>query len=907
MTDTIRDLSGAGGQPPSARHEPPEAGEAIGPYRVIRPLGRGGMGAVYLARHQETGAVHAVKVMLPELFGEDAVEAMSRFRREAEMLARVDAHPAVVRVHAVGQSDRGLPWCALEYVEGESLAERLRRGPLRPRGAARLVATLARGVERLHEFGTIHRDLKPANVLIGADGRARIVDFGLAFDLLDRRRLTITGEILGTPGYMAPEQIEGGAPSPSIDVWGLGALLYAALTGDAPFTGADAHAVMIDVCTRSPASPRARNPKVSPALEAACLKALAKAPVDRFASAADLADALERALAEPDGPIGSRGARVGWVAAAIAAVGLVVAAVVVVVVAASSGTRDAPSAASASASTAASGTAPRGATPIAPAPPAVSPPSPDPDEARPTRSPSELVSAFVVAVRADDDDGADEALRALVRHPDALPVLDLQVVAELQQRVNLGQFGAARGVVQLERALRIGAFLEIHGRSHLSEAHIDDAWDGVPLGMVESVADAESNLEPATRNPAVLVLASRIAEEVRNPGTSASREAARKRWIQAAEETGVSTRWFHVLLADAWYELKDGGDHHEERVRDHRRLAVEAERGLSDRWPIVGAFELEASAEALDDGAEEDPDAARAALALALDLLGRYEAAADAARSLEGGMVALDRPWIELLSEPLAAAIHELAKYFRDLDAPDCCGRDLVVDDASSGRAALPGESPIDEIFRRTLALFDWSWDNNGEARDVLKDAAEHHLEHGRIVDALRLREEWIARRRETRDDEELWQVIPWYLAVATLKMDADRTDEARRDLDAAAELARIHRRATGEGASLLEARATAFARARVQLVRSQLLSEDERSAALDEIVADLRAAGVATRGLLRTNPRHALSRLDATVDEALKAAIKAEKDDELLRDWKKQRRSARSFLEDIRDLTRED
>ncbi len=281
----------------------PELGDLVGPYRIESVLGRGGMGAVYRARHTETGVVHALKVIRTDLVDDDAEFAFERFRREVEVLARIDAHPGIVRVHT-GEVDAGLPWCAMDLVSGRALDEELVGGPLPSKRAARIVADAARAVAHAHRKGVIHRDLKPQNVMIDAgDGSARVVDFGLAHDVFASKRLTLTGEVLGTPAYMAPEQIlppsEGGGPNAVTaltDVYGLGAILYHLLAGRPPFTGDD-QSIMIDVISTDASSPSSsRGEPVPTDLETVCLRALAKNPAARYPSAAALADDLERWL-----------------------------------------------------------------------------------------------------------------------------------------------------------------------------------------------------------------------------------------------------------------------------------------------------------------------------------------------------------------------------------------------------------------------------------------------------------------------------------------------------------------------------------------------------------------------------------------------------------------------------------
>ncbi|MGE0706830.1 MAG: serine/threonine-protein kinase [Planctomycetota bacterium] len=261
----------------------------IGPYLLFDELGRGGMGAVYRARHAELGREVALKVQHEELGNEVDRE---RFLREGQALARL-AHPAIVRVYERGQQgDKA--YLAMELVDGEGLDQRLKReGPLEPRVAAQLALSLAEGLAHAHEHGVLHRDLKPSNVLVDREGRARLTDFGLA-KALDARSLTRTGQVLGTPAYMAPEQADGQrhAMGPATDVYGLGATLYALLSGRAPFEASTVLGVLELVLNRPPHALREVRPEVDPALAAICERCLQKDPAARFQTMSELAAAL---------------------------------------------------------------------------------------------------------------------------------------------------------------------------------------------------------------------------------------------------------------------------------------------------------------------------------------------------------------------------------------------------------------------------------------------------------------------------------------------------------------------------------------------------------------------------------------------------------------------------------------
>ncbi len=281
------------------RRSTDRVGGRVGSFVIESELGRGGMGAVYRVRHAETGAAYALKVILPEIAADAGDEALARFRREVEVAARLDGHPGIVRVFTTGIED-GCPWYVMELVDGEPLAAR--EGPIPAEEGASLVARLAGAVEHAHEGGVLHRDLKPANVIIDATtGTPRVLDFGLAADLRGER-LTRTGQVVGTPAYMSPEQLGGpeddgdgaDALGPATDVWALGAILYRLLTGVAPFQGDSPVATMTAVLTKHPRPPRDLAPELSRDLEAVCLKALEKRVADRYPSAAALAEDLQR-------------------------------------------------------------------------------------------------------------------------------------------------------------------------------------------------------------------------------------------------------------------------------------------------------------------------------------------------------------------------------------------------------------------------------------------------------------------------------------------------------------------------------------------------------------------------------------------------------------------------------------
>ncbi len=266
-------------------------GEGIPGHEMLGVLGRGGMGVVYKARHLRLKRLVAVKMILA---GEHAgPDDLARFRTEAEAIARLQ-HPNIVQVFEVSEQE-GRPFFSLEFCGGGSLAKKLAGTPLPPREAAALVQTLAEAMQAAHSRGVIHRDLKPANVLLTEDGTPKITDFGLA-KKLDEAGQTVSGAVMGTPSYMAPEQAESKEVGPLADVYALGAVLYECLTGRPPFKAATSLDTILQVISEEPVPPRRLNPAMPRDLETVCLKCLQKEPARRYDSAQALADDLQRFL-----------------------------------------------------------------------------------------------------------------------------------------------------------------------------------------------------------------------------------------------------------------------------------------------------------------------------------------------------------------------------------------------------------------------------------------------------------------------------------------------------------------------------------------------------------------------------------------------------------------------------------
>jgi len=283
------------GQPTARQPVQDLEAPAISGYEILEMLGQGGMGVVFRARQLRLGRIVALKMILPGRKPSETEAA--RFRREIETVAELQ-HPNIVQIYEVGDYD-GKPFFSLEFCAGGSLADRLMNGPLPPREAAELVRTLAGAMAAAHCQGIIHRDLKPGNILLHKDGSPRITDFGLARRLDSEDGLTVTGAILGTPSYMAPEQAAGhsrevGTPA---DIYALGAILYELLTGRPPFRADTPWNTVRLVISGEPVPPRRLQARVPADLETICLKCLEKEPNRRYHSALDLAEDLRRYLA----------------------------------------------------------------------------------------------------------------------------------------------------------------------------------------------------------------------------------------------------------------------------------------------------------------------------------------------------------------------------------------------------------------------------------------------------------------------------------------------------------------------------------------------------------------------------------------------------------------------------------
>lgn len=273
---------------------PPEIPERIGNYELLGEIARGGMGVVFRAKHTTLQRLAAVKMILSGGLASDL--ELKRFLTEAEAVATLD-HPGIVSIYEIGRHE-GRPFFAMALIEGGSLASRLAKAPLPAREAAQIIAETADAIEYAHSRGVLHRDLKPANILLDGDGRPKVTDFGLARRTDSEDDLTRTGQILGTPGFMSPEQALGRGKhvGPACDIYSLGAVLYAALTGRPPFQAATALETVQQVVEEQPLPPRLLNSAIPRDLEKICLKCLAKEPSQRYLKASDLAADLRRHL-----------------------------------------------------------------------------------------------------------------------------------------------------------------------------------------------------------------------------------------------------------------------------------------------------------------------------------------------------------------------------------------------------------------------------------------------------------------------------------------------------------------------------------------------------------------------------------------------------------------------------------
>jgi predicted Ser/Thr protein kinase len=273
---------------PNERH-PPDLPDG---YQIEREIGKGGMGVVYLVHQQSLNRDVALKVLRPgeQTFG----PLVKRFLGEAKHLARL-RHPNIVSIHEVGDA-QGEPYFTMDYIEGEPLSAAIRRGPMSPTQALSILKQVAEAVQHAHRQGIIHRDLKPSNVLIDNDGTAFVTDFGLARDVSQSSDLTQTGELLGTPQYMSPEQARGQSSmiGEATDIHALGLLLFEMLTGKAAFASSSPADVLVRLLNEDPPPLRSLDRRIPRDLETICQKTLQKSPAARYASVSALLEDIRR-------------------------------------------------------------------------------------------------------------------------------------------------------------------------------------------------------------------------------------------------------------------------------------------------------------------------------------------------------------------------------------------------------------------------------------------------------------------------------------------------------------------------------------------------------------------------------------------------------------------------------------
>ncbi len=316
------------GLPPSSVISPPTRATTsptirlFGDYDLLHEVSRGGMGIVYRAHQRSLGRQVALKMILEGRLA--STEAVHRFHQEARAAARLD-HPGIVPVYEVNECE-GHHYFTMAFIEGSTLSSLVdKRGALPFSEAATLVQAVAQAIDYAHRRGVVHRDLKPSNILIDSEGRPRVTDFGLAKSLGDVGGLTSPGQVLGTPSFMAPEQAKGdnAKVGPAADIYALGGLLYYVLTARPPFFSDSIMDLLQQVVYQPPAAPHTLRPNMPKGLEDICLKCLQKDPSQRYASAAEVAAALEPWRTQQVGtkppPVPRRsGSRLGGIAACAA-------------------------------------------------------------------------------------------------------------------------------------------------------------------------------------------------------------------------------------------------------------------------------------------------------------------------------------------------------------------------------------------------------------------------------------------------------------------------------------------------------------------------------------------------------------------------------------------------------------
>ncbi|HEX3049252.1 MAG TPA: serine/threonine protein kinase [Aggregatilineaceae bacterium] len=274
------------------------AGQLLGQYRLLEPIGKGGMAVVYRAQQAAFGREVAIKILGTDLV--DDVEFSARFRREAETIANLQ-HPHILPVIDYGEQ-AGLIYLVMRLIRGGTLASEMAKGPLSLRQTAALLTQIASALTYAHSKGVIHRDFKPQNVLLDEEGNSYLTDFGIAKMLSGTANITSSGHVMGTPSYMAPEQWRAQPVDARTDIYALGLVVYEMLVGLQPFDADTPFALMYSHLDMLPASPTRYHPTLPGTIEAVVFKAIAKHPADRYSSAQDFADAFRRAVTRSSNP-----------------------------------------------------------------------------------------------------------------------------------------------------------------------------------------------------------------------------------------------------------------------------------------------------------------------------------------------------------------------------------------------------------------------------------------------------------------------------------------------------------------------------------------------------------------------------------------------------------------------------
>jgi serine/threonine-protein kinase len=282
--------------PAAAARKDPFEGRVFGQYRILRRIAKGGMGAVYLGEHVESGQKAAVKILTEEYSRMPGIQG--RFKREASTSGRLE-HPNIVMTYEMGL-EGSYTYIVSEYVDGGSLVDLIvREKRLAPRRAVEIISGVLEGLHHAHQRGVVHRDIKPANILMTSDGRAKVIDFGLAKDAEANTILTLSGNVVGTPAYMAPEQATGEPAGPPADLYSCGILLWLMVTGKKPFEGKG----IVETLQRQINDPfppaRPLNPEVPEELDKVLKKICAKQPSKRYATLPEAIDALRRSVGLP--------------------------------------------------------------------------------------------------------------------------------------------------------------------------------------------------------------------------------------------------------------------------------------------------------------------------------------------------------------------------------------------------------------------------------------------------------------------------------------------------------------------------------------------------------------------------------------------------------------------------------